>query len=1104
MPPHSLPTDDPDLGLSQDYTDMDPSYFESIPGLDGQDFDPSTALFFPAPQQSEDHLIPPIEYYDADSGEAADDSFDDENEIWDEQQPSRPSDEQGGCQAKALLLEAPLNPLIVLLPQVGGGGAWHEALLHSTPTRLRTCIPPSDRGDTETRAMHCVRSQMLSTKSPPQEPVTRVAGRSAPLTLLLKETNWVPVNPLLPPPRPVSPPASNLQPAPISHAPTPNSGPAPVSATAPATPPRAPNPRAPNPVSAPAPNSASTRAPAAFPRVPASSVTAAVAPPKPRKQAEMPRLQLQPATPPQVLATTSPIQPELFCGQFTEFLNLGRFREAELPLPPTHWAVNHIRRAHSGSPPPSPPNAPSVHPAPRHMPSVPPSYVPSLRHHTVNPADVLPANLNSSGEDVGVEGVEGAESAESAEGAEGFNGEGFLYEPAKPGRPTKEQTAALHTCRRRILALLRDLGLEYNVSAACLLDEVSKAFKGTMLRVKNPWNIYCWMARHPDWCGSEVRRILPDFDANCHQMPTLSPDHLSQMCQGFQEEYGEHDEYLRLLKDYEEVHMLEAEPTIVQRQQRVSRAVKEMKCTLDELRDTDQVEGMFVLCGSSVNVDNKIGHHFAASGLAEFTLVFKTGKDHPGLMPDNFLGMAKTFGKPASNPHQRWPYPMRRLGLSPCAPGTPSHRLLHHFSHCGPGQGMRFENPGWDLLETDIMIFGHNYAVPCPPGPPTLPAVIKHWHTSSGAFVPCEDGNRKLWLVKYDLDRAVLAKKLLPGDTITEEPEEVEEVAPQRKAKGKKPKPRVEDDEVKEVPGPRRQVRPRKAKTKSKSRAPAVERDEPEEEEPFASQPTPRTRQWPSQGGGGTKRVPLYADDSDEMMEELLDLNPSEYHNNEEKPPAKPSARSQGKRPADEQERPIAHPPQKRSQHEQSAPGSAQPSAQPSEQPSAAPTTRDVTKPPKPQNKQPQPNPSQVSYVDRPPPGATFTDTFYDVNARPAGQLYATQPGQAVSLLVPAGVRGDNPFDGQPVAGPSCGGGEAQRLVPKPCYHSLPTTAATPALAAPPAPSAPPSAPPAAPAASAPPVLPAGLDIASLIANIPPALLAASLVNALQQMQGPQ
>ncbi|KAJ6542923.1 hypothetical protein B0H19DRAFT_1268120 [Mycena capillaripes] len=452
MPPHSLPTDEPDLGLSQDYTDMDPSYFELIPGLDGQDFDPSTALFFPAPQQSKDHLIPPIEYYDDDSGEAADDSFDDEDEIWDEQQPSTPSDEQGRHQAKALLLEAPLIPPIVL--------PWREASPHSTPTPLRTCIPPSDRGDAETRAMHRVRSQMLSTKSPPQEPVTCVAGRSAPPTLLLKEKNRAPVNPLLPLPRPVSPPASNLQPAPISRAPTPNSGPAPVSAAAPAAPPRAPN-----PVSAPAPNSASTRAPVAFPRVPASSVTAVAAPQQPRKQAAMPRLQLQPAMPPQVLATTSPIQPELFRGQFMEFLNQGGFREAELPPPPTHWAVDHVRRAHSGSPPPSPPNAPSVHPAPRRMPSMPPSYAPSPWHQTVIPADVLPANLNSSGEDAGAEG---------AEGAEGFDAEGFSYEPAKPGRPTKEQTAALHTCRRRILALLRDLGLEYNVSTARLLDASGK------------------------------------------------------------------------------------------------------------------------------------------------------------------------------------------------------------------------------------------------------------------------------------------------------------------------------------------------------------------------------------------------------------------------------------------------------------------------------------------------------------------------------------------------------------------------------------------------------------------------------------------------------
>lgn len=81
--------------------------------------------------------------------------------------------------------------------------------------------------------------------------------------------------------------------------------------------------------------------------------------------------------------------------------------------------------------------------------------------------------------------------------------------------------------------------------------------------------------------------------------------------------------------------------------------------------------------------------------------------------------------------------------------------------------------------------------------------------------------SRKLWLVKYDLDRAngaILAKKPLPGDTI-EEDEEVEEVpAPRRQAKGGKAKAEMEDDEGKEVPAPRRQAKPRKAKTKGKGK----------------------------------------------------------------------------------------------------------------------------------------------------------------------------------------------------------------------------------------------------------------------------------------------
>ncbi|KAJ7842667.1 hypothetical protein B0H14DRAFT_3868846 [Mycena olivaceomarginata] len=86
---------------------------------------------------------------------------------------------------------------------------------------------------------------------------------------------------------------------------------------------------------------------------------------------------------------------------------------------------------------------------------------------------------------------------------------------------------------------------------------------------------------------------------------------------------------------------------------------------------------------------------------------------------------------------------------------------------------MRFENLRRDLLESDIMIFGHDYTIPEAP---------------------------------------------LPGDTI-EEDEEVEEVpAPRRQAKGRKAKAEMEDDEGKEVPAPRRQAKPRKAKTKGKGK----------------------------------------------------------------------------------------------------------------------------------------------------------------------------------------------------------------------------------------------------------------------------------------------
>ncbi|KAJ6542924.1 hypothetical protein B0H19DRAFT_1076950 [Mycena capillaripes] len=402
----------------------------------------------------------------------------------------------------------------------------------------------------------------------------------------------------------------------------------------------------------------------------------------------------------------------------------------------------------------------------------------------------------------------------------------------------------------------------------------------------------------------------PDFDANCHQMPTLSQDHLSQMYQGFQEEYGEDDEYLRLLKDYEEVHMLEAEPSRSASGGFRAR-LKKMERTLYELHDADQVEGMFVLCGSSVNVDNEIGHHFATLGLAEFTSVFKTGKDHPGLTPDNFLGMAKTF-----------------VCLSRLQTLTDDGLIQRDGSAQAPALPARHPTASRTTSRTAAQ--------------PSAPSASAPSTSTSAHAQPSTE------VIMKAEDMPTLSRS--QNDTM----------------ENRRVCQMIVDVSVADIG---RDVMQQGALFRWKSSVTRFRKDG------FVLINFPIDVRFPCQSvdekATGSWRKPHR-----ESLTEAL--------------------------------------------HARSVAGQGM----------------------------------------RPPPGATFTGTFYDVNARPAGQLYATRPGQAASLLVPAARR--------------------------------------------PAPSAPPSAPPAAPAASTQPTLPAGLDIASLIANIPPALLAASLTNALQQMQGPQ
>jgi hypothetical protein len=153
----------------------------------------------------------------------------------------------------------------------------------------------------------------------------------------------------------------------------------------------------------------------------------------------------------------------------------------------------------------------------------------------------------------------------------------FIYEPAKSGRPTKEHVAAVRECWRQVLNLIRELAEEHTISPARMLDEVTSVFSGASSRIRNPWNLYCKMATHPDWSTAEIQRLNPDFDPASHELPALSSKHLSAMYQGFQQEYAANNEYLKILEDFHSLHSLTAETKLYQRQRRVTSAANKIE-----------------------------------------------------------------------------------------------------------------------------------------------------------------------------------------------------------------------------------------------------------------------------------------------------------------------------------------------------------------------------------------------------------------------------------------------------------------------------------------------------------------------------------------------
>jgi hypothetical protein len=107
----------------------------------------------------------------------------------------------------------------------------------------------------------------------------------------------------------------------------------------------------------------------------------------------------------------------------------------------------------------------------------------------------------------------------------------------------------------------------------------------------------------------------------------------------------------------------------------------------------------------------------------------------------------------------------------------------------------------------DIIIFTHDYTVPWPDGPSNNPNVTRHWRTSGDKYLPCQDADGKLWMVKYDLDR--------PNGRVIDK-------------RGAEPTPPPSPP-----PAARHTTRATLSKGKGKAKAKADDNDDPEEEEFF-------------------------------------------------------------------------------------------------------------------------------------------------------------------------------------------------------------------------------------------------------------------------------
>ncbi|KAJ7360847.1 hypothetical protein DFH08DRAFT_951487 [Mycena albidolilacea] len=163
------------------------------------------------------------------------------------------------------------------------------------------------------------------------------------------------------------------------------------------------------------------------------------------------------------------------------------------------------------------------------------------------------------------------------------------------------------------------------------------------------------------------------------------------------------------------------------------------------------------------------------------------------------FGLHKAAGELAANNSilTNWPADVRLPHLYPknkalSALRLPEIRSLNEAMDAREtaGQGLRFELMKEPYTTGGYTIFTHDYRNYTPPGPSSAPASVKHWRSSSGAILPCSNGENVAYEVHYDLRNPLPRQIISTGELVTKSTSTryAPPAPPKAKAKAKKSK----------------------------------------------------------------------------------------------------------------------------------------------------------------------------------------------------------------------------------------------------------------------------------------------------------------------------